>query len=339
MGELRALNASLLPRLTPCPSTPAHSEEYFDIYNEYWGSPTYGDDFVQAAYAADTVTFTTKSGDVVTLDFTSASNATRVQSFKKGAAYQIIWMYVLHENEDAISDCRSGFLSDNHGGVDAWDEGWMFYAGVTAPDGNMIYQLAEKRCADFATCTGDSDGDPSSGTALVNKKALDEWEAGKILLNPLLECEGAELHLNAIKVQMKIPLVQGMLKYAYKVANGAGDEELAEAWAFAMAILPLINECDSAVASTLIDNLKIGATTPMADGWTAVWEAVQSTFVCLDISCDDVGGYVDEYDATGTPSYHFAPCDDDTLSAASGLAPSLATMSLALAVGAILVAR
>ena len=128
--------------------------------------------------------------------------------------------------------------------------------------------------------------------------------------------------------QMTVPLIQGMLKYAYKVANGAGDEELAEAWAFAMAILPLIYECDQAVASTIINNLKIGLTSPMADGWETFKEAVESTYPCLLFSCDAVGGYVD----------HFEACTD-ILSAASGHAPSLAMMSLVWGVGAFLLAR
>ena len=78
-------------------------------------------------------------------------------------------MYVLHEFEDAIGDCLAGNIFDNEaneGGDSphAWDEGWAFYAGSLegtdgSGSGQMIHQLAEKRCKDFGTCyTFNNDG-------------------------------------------------------------------------------------------------------------------------------------------------------------------------------------
>ncbi len=47
----------------------------------------------------------------------------------QGIHYQNVWMYVVHELEDAIGDCKNGQVGDNDAGVHAWDEGWAFYAG------------------------------------------------------------------------------------------------------------------------------------------------------------------------------------------------------------------
>ncbi|CAN0536084.1 unnamed protein product, partial [Scytosiphon promiscuus] len=81
-------------------------------------------------------------------------------------------MYVIHELEDALADCEEGGVlssivvadtTNNDGGVVAWDEGWAFYTGSlegtdvggTPDEGQMLYALAEKRCENFKTCSGD----------------------------------------------------------------------------------------------------------------------------------------------------------------------------------------
>merc|ERR1719271_1828645 len=119
-----------------------------------------------------------KSSEIRTLkgfvrkDYSAISkDAGSNQLMKKGANYQAVWMYVLHELEDAIGDCKAGDISKNDcapgGGAGlcgnaphAWDEGWAFYAGSTCgataaeavtDDGTLIWELAEKRADDFGT--------------------------------------------------------------------------------------------------------------------------------------------------------------------------------------------
>ena len=65
-------------------------EPMYDIYNAYWGSTTYADDFVSAALLG-----TTDPGSGV--DFGALTDAQRVELAMKGAAYQTMWMYTLHE--------------------------------------------------------------------------------------------------------------------------------------------------------------------------------------------------------------------------------------------------
>merc|ERR1719515_212138 len=126
------------------------TEKWWNVYKNYWGDDNYADTYAMAA-----------------LDGTGAtagkSNVMRAELVKKGIAYQAVWMYVLHEFEDAIMDCLSGNIFDNEASTvggdspHAWDEGWAFYAGSLegtdgSGSGQMIHQLAEKRCADFGTC-------------------------------------------------------------------------------------------------------------------------------------------------------------------------------------------
>ena len=74
---------------------------------------------------------------------------------------------------------------------------------------------------------------------------------------------------------MKIPLIQGTLRYLYKSdpAGGAGGS-VAEGWAFAFGILGLLGDADPTVAATVVSNMKTTASSPVADGYVAVKAAI-----------------------------------------------------------------
>merc|ERR1740130_1024438 len=118
-------------------------------------------------------------------------------------------MYAIHEMEDAIMDCTNGAQSDNQDSVHAWDEGEA--AGGNS-NGEMSYRLAEKRCVNFKTC---SEGGGASRTSRVNLKIMTAFEDGKTLLNEG-SCDDAKKQMGIIKAQMLVPLIQGMLRYAFK---------------------------------------------------------------------------------------------------------------------------
>ena len=110
-------------------------------------------------------------------------------------------------------------LTANDGGVHAWDEGWAFYAGSlegttaagSADGGQMLFALAEKRCENFGTCTGDSNGDDFTGISAVNTDLLALWEKGLGHLQAQ-ECTAAAAVIEDIVALMAVPLVQGVLR-------------------------------------------------------------------------------------------------------------------------------
>ena len=104
--------------------------------------------------------------------------------------------------------------------MQAWDEGWAFYAGsLEGPDvggtdeGQMIYALAEKRCENFKTCSGDTDDDDLTGVSAVNAELLTLRQSGQSAIQEL-DCDTAEATKEEIVAQMVVPLVQGVLRYA-----------------------------------------------------------------------------------------------------------------------------
>merc|ERR1711937_1086562 len=221
----------------------------------------------------------------------ACDNIARVEIAKKASAYMNVWMYVIREFEDAIDDCKAGCIDCNDDPVHAWDEGVAFYTGSLegtdgSGSGKMIYALADKRCANYGTCTG------STHSSYVNEALFVEFTKGKVALQQGKCSEVAPIKKLIVEL-MSIPLVQGSLRYAYKVANlQGGSKEFAEGAAFSAAILPRVHACDSAAAKVISDNMnmEIAESARMSAGFAAVKTAFESTYECLGITCASIGG-------------------------------------------------
>ena len=237
---------------------------------------------------------------------------TRREAVKKGTAYMSVWMYVIREFEDAIDDCERACITCNYDAAHAWDEGVAFYAGSLEGEvgisrlgdgfGKMAYALAEKRCKNFKTCG--SLGDDVDGGSRVNRQLAGLFDIGQELLQRG-ECSSVRPIVQQIVTYMTIPLVQGTLRYAYKVGiqSDESTKSKAEGAVFAASVLPLVHDCDVSSAATIYDNMRLGSE---AVSWTRVKEAFERNYDCLGITCADVGGLWD----SSTNSYldGAAPC-------------------------------
>lgn len=280
----------------------------YELYKAYWGSGTYADDFVVAALDG-------------AAPFDGLQDVSRSEYAAKGASYQNSWMYVIHELEDAVADCIEGDISSNGGAVLAWDEAWAFYAGSTelgdgSTSGFQPYALAEKRCKNFATCTGDADGDPTTGKSSVNQELLALYSAGQqAILNG--NCGGAASILRDIVPLMTVPLVQGVLRYAYLGDPDGGnrmpvEKQRAEGWAFLAAVIPQFDYCSSTIAAQIRTNMEYSSANlgSVVDGYATVYGLVHQLLPCLGMTCADVGGYVDTPGANPVYLPGAEPCVD-----------------------------
>jgi len=273
----------------------------FETYKNYWGSGTYADDFVMSAFDQTGI-------------YATADNIGRAESIMKGAVYQNVWMYVLREFYDGIEDCEAGDLTDNDAKVHAWDEGVAFYVGqLEYADGSgpgvLGWKLGDKRCANFDTCNNDD-------LAQVNVDLLVAFKAGKTYLEND-QCTEAKALMPEIIKNMAIPLIQGTLRYAYKVGTGGGSKERAEGWAFAAAVLPLVDECDADAAETIKAAMIYGEQTV---NYAEVYTAMRSVYECMDITCADVGELQGVTPATALCADDLP---DDTEDPEGGAVPSL----------------
>jgi len=263
------------------------------MYVDYYGRSDYADDWVLSAFDNKETEFTLGNAD-----FSQLTLVGRTEAIKKGTAYMNVFMYVIREFEDAVVDCRTECDLDvcNDAPVHAWDEGVAFYTGSEegeigdnkSADGYFLHQLADKRCENFNTCD-------ENGLAQVNSELLKLFKQGQtqLLAN---ECGAAKATLKEITPLMYVPLIQGTIRYAYKVEQGALEKERAEGTVFAASILPRIHDVNATHAATIYDNMKIGASATTS--FAAVKTAFEATYDEMGIDCAWVGGLADTSDPT-----------------------------------------
>jgi hypothetical protein len=285
----------------------------YEKFYDYYGVFDYANQWVLAAFAGSSTAFANGNADFSPYGFDG-----KTEAIKKGTAFMNVWMYVIREMEDALDDCQEGCtLQDcNMDPVNAWDEAVAFYSGSLegtdgAGSGKLLHELADKRCANFKTC-GEFAAD-LTGLAHVNVEIFREFSIG---INKLLtgECSSAREQKERIETMMAVPLIQGSLRYAYITDHEDGGEKAeAEGATFAAAVLPLVHACNEEAATTIYNNLKVGQ--GASANFAVVKDAFESTYECLGVRCQDVGGLWD----TETGDYYpgAAPCGSSSSSSSA----------------------
>ena len=295
-----------------CPGCPYKDYSYaYDYYGEF----DYANQIVVAAL--DGTVTNLANGNI---DMRASTLVGREEVAKKGTVVLNVFQYVLREFEDALDDCQSNCIKCNDGPVHAWDEGVAFYTGSLegtdgSGSGNLLYALADKRCQNFGTCGVDKDF--LDGTAGVNHELFQQFALGNYQLLTG-DCSAARVTKERVAELMYVPVIQGTLRYAYKMENlQGGEKENAEGAIFAAAVLPKVAAFDEDAARTIYSNIRMGA--PSTDA-VAVKKAFESVYKEMGITCADVGGLWN----TGTADYYtdYEPCKDKstkTMNAQTGV--------------------
>jgi len=237
-------------------------------FTQYYGSDTYGDEYIQAAFSG---------GTFGNSDFSGMGNDGKEQIIKKGAAYLNAYMSAIEKATAAVGSCGAGNVDDS---VLSWDQAAALFYGA---DGEIVYAMGEKRCKNFGTCV--------DGEAAVNTEIFSNLNAGQAALQSG-DCDGAGANAQAIVNLMAVPLVQGVLRAAYKLdKEDGGEKELGYGTVFAAAVLPMVAACSAGDASTIESNI---APTTTSTDFAAVKAAFESNYECLNISCEHVNGLVDD---------------------------------------------
>jgi len=285
-------------------------QETYQVYRAYYGEYDYANQYVLDALGYSHG----GTGAAAKGVFLGLGDAARTQGVKKGSAYMNVWMYVIHEIEDAIMDCQNSCTDPttqtcNQDPVHAIDEAAAFYAGSLegstatgdADNGKLVFRLAQKRCGNFGTCL-------SSGQAKANQQIISQLSLAQTKLRQSACVEVVEIKKRIVEL-MSIPLIQGSIRYAYKVGeDGEGLKAKAEGAVFSAAILPRVAACDAAKAQIISNNMKINAGTFMTSGFKAVKEAFEATYECLGITCEDIGGLLVSAVDPGVYKAKAAPC-------------------------------
>jgi hypothetical protein len=124
-------------------------------------------------------------------------------------------------------------------------------------------------------------------------KIFDEVRAG-CAVGPKRE------HIDEIVRLMTVPLIQGSIRYAYKLSkyeladregNDKFEKEWGEGWAFLAAVIAQIDNCDTDVSALLVKNMgpATNVSDVMKDGYEMYRDAIRSTLKCLGMTCTDIG--------------------------------------------------
>jgi hypothetical protein len=204
-----------------------------------------------------------------------------------------------------------------------FEEGIAIYIGGlegpvgTNGSGYMPYTLADKRCPAFKTCG--PKGDQLTGVSRVNIQILDlfnQFKAASTTTNCAVTSKTLKPIVTRITQLMKVPMVQGTLRYSEEVsiAPGAAPYSLrAEAASFAAGVLPYVYICDKASASTIYTQISTGSGPSL---FANVKKALEKNYKCMGITCADVGGIIDVI--TGTYKNTTKPCIDPAKCLAKG---------------------
>ena len=286
-------------------ATKLTGEKWYDIYVKYnGGDKLYANTFTSNA-CQGLAEFTSRSADPVITDISKS------EACMKGSAYLNVWMYVIHELEEAIEDCQKSVTPSTH-----WDEALAFYTGSTTlvnstkNYGVFTYGLAEKKCPLFKTC-GVTGADRSLYKSTVNQKVFSLFASGSSY-QKAGRCDNLVTTKEALVKQFTVPLLQGVMQYLYLSKTLNTEKPKAELWSFASALLPLISSYSPSVAKMLRKNAYILNPVTVPDGYMAVKASLESVYGAMGISCSDVGGWADKTTDSGYAS-GMDPCSDNNI--------------------------
>jgi hypothetical protein len=230
-----------------------------------------------------------------------------IETIVKGTVCLNIYQYVIWEMEDAINECSTSTSNSVH----AWDQAVAFYTGSSELDegqgiGYLLHTLADKNCETFRTCGALAN--QIHGHSKANIDIFSEFKKGQALLLDG-KCSDISKVKERVENLMAVPMIQGAIRYAYIRAEMVGDSSAqADGASFAAAVLPLVHYCNPLHASLIYHELSVGSGKPSV---SAVKSAFEDNYICLGISCADIGGVWDNvnqkyYDGVG-------PCVDKAI--------------------------
>eukprot|EP00287_Rhodomonas_sp_CCMP768_P003971 CAMPEP_0196722832 /NCGR_PEP_ID=MMETSP1091-20130531/5055_1 /TAXON_ID=302021 /ORGANISM="Rhodomonas sp., Strain CCMP768" /LENGTH=445 /DNA_ID=CAMNT_0042064611 /DNA_START=24 /DNA_END=1361 /DNA_ORIENTATION=+ len=277
-------------------------EPFAKLAHEYWGEWDYSNQHILAALEP---LDSTKYGDYKTGKWAS-TDAVRTQIVKKVIKFQLVWLYALHELESAYAKYTDTKRTDEerygaNGAVHAFDEWWAFYvgsledgsveSGETDGDGKGYgpYIAAEKFAEPFGT---EGYVVSNGGKSYVNWELMFQAHAAQRLLQKAGNEEELADVFKCIRAMMKVPLIQGCIRYAYVTTTKEGTDEFAkykgEMWAFCSAALPFLHEADADAAATVRAETEVSNTA--SPDFDKIKEAFNGETVNkMGLRCSDIG--------------------------------------------------
>lgn len=202
--------------------------------------------------------------------------------------------YIIRELEESVQQCKNTCTQESctELGIHAIDSAAAFYFGSlddgSEGSGRLMQHIADLECKEFKTCG--SSGDSLKGASKANHEVLQELQVMQYNITARA-CTEARSRKDHIVKWMKVPLIQGTLRYAYlRYQNQATSVDIANGAIYAASIVPLVSGCSFTDAEIINNNME---TTARATDFSAVKAAFERQYTCLGVKCSDIGGYWD----------------------------------------------
>jgi len=300
---LNALNGKEIPKL-------------LKKYVDYFGTTSYGSDIVSAGFSGGKTLM--ERGNIDLTSFESGAKTVtygfkgREEVSKKGIQYLITPMYMHLKLTEAANLVKKNDDVANDAAQLLWDTAVAYFTG--SEFNVLFYALAGKRCRGFGTClVAEPVSDPENekdydGCAPTNVEIFKHLKYGQKYIKKGKK-KNVDKAIDRIIDAMLPPLMQGTLRYSYKIGKGlyepegvnipnqVGQKERAEGFMFVVGALPFVHECSPKLAKKLYKHMKVPqeifankTVANLDDNVKKIFAYVSS---CTGVTCDDLGNQLD----------------------------------------------
>lgn len=285
----------------------------FQYFVDYFGESDFADKWVSSLFSLDPAFFASGYGTAAFNELYYRQDArARSEGIRFGVSTMIVLHEMIREMELSVYQChkKNKVQANVH-----LDKAYAYYSGTLegpsgAGEGLFLYELAQLRCNQTRTCgrNHNRNGDD----AYVNYEILEDFVDAQESLDDF-ECKDVREDVDDIIRLLKIPLIQGILRYAYENQfDDFGTRSILDGAVFMTAMLPWMDACDEDLAMVVYDNMRVRST-PGAVSYADVRSALEGMYKCFDIACEEVGGMWDrdagEWRKNGEPCGHYTKAD------------------------------
>jgi hypothetical protein len=244
----------------------------FDLFVSYFNSETYAHDLVHGALVGSDVTEPQRRLFVLRFSQTL---------ILEHAAYEAIFQ--------SISSCEAGKESEESTDLfGSWDKAAGLLLGSiersTMRDSDNLYtpyDLAQGHCLEFGTCS-------SKDQAEANERLIELLYAGRGALNSG-SCDGLRKIGEDIVNLLLIPRIQATLSSSLKLSHSSRtSDDATEAYIYSRSLLPLIEDADVSVATSIENTIALGGKFHKKTG-RSIFASFAMIYNDLDVDCVQVG--------------------------------------------------
>jgi hypothetical protein len=294
--------------------------EEFKMFMDYYGETDYADKWIYSASENQEASYKTGLGYA---DFSFfETRLALAEAMSKGTVVLSLFMEVILQLDEAVLACQKMCDTCVHDSIHSLDQAVAFYAGSLegedgrSGDGKLFFDLANRRSLNFRTAG--EQGNDDVGNSYVNIQVVREFKKMQLFLTNK-ECSNAMGSKAVIVNNMKVPLIQGVLKHAYTRAyenpttQESREQVEAEGATYAAGILPFVHNCNPEAAKKIYENMRVGSDSRSLD-FAEVKRSFEAMYACMGVSCADVGGLwtVTGYTSNARPCGSIIPMAGET---------------------------